>query len=66
MAKIFKTADELIGRTPLLELTHIEKEFELQAKLLAKLEYFTFPGQQKRREVRKYSQNLSISIPQEA
>ena len=44
MAKIFKTADELIGRTPLLELTHIEKEFELQAKVLAKLEYFNPAG----------------------
>lgn len=49
MAKIFKTADELIGRTPLLELTHIEKEFELQAKLLAKLEYFNPAGSVKDR-----------------
>ena len=49
MAKIFKTADELIGHTPLLELTHIEKEFELQAKLLAKLEYFNPAGSVKDR-----------------
>lgn len=49
MAKIFKTADELIGRTPLLELTHIEKEFELQAKVLAKLEYFNPAGSVKDR-----------------
>lgn len=49
MAKIFKTADELIGHTPLLELTHIEKEFDLQAKLLAKLEYFNPAGSVKDR-----------------
>ena len=49
MAKIFKTADELIGRTPLLELTHIEKEFDLQAKVLAKLEYFNPAGSVKDR-----------------
>ena len=40
MSKIYTSADQLIGRTPLLELTHIEKEEGLQAKLLAKLEYF--------------------------
>lgn len=44
MAKIYKSADELIGRTPLLELTHIEKEFKLQATILAKLEYFNLSG----------------------
>ena len=49
MAKIFKTADELIGRTPLLELTHIEKELDLQAKVLAKLEYFNPAGSVKDR-----------------
>lgn len=43
MAKIYTSADQLIGKTPLLELTHIEKEFDLQAKLLAKLELFN-PG----------------------
>ena len=37
MSKIYKTADELIGKTPLLELTHIEKEFGLKAKIVAKL-----------------------------
>ena len=39
MAKIYTSADQLIGTTPLLELTHIEKEFGLKAKLLAKLDY---------------------------
>lgn len=44
MANIYKSADELIGRTPLLELAHIEKELELKATLLAKLEYFNLSG----------------------
>lgn len=34
MSKVFKSADQLIGGTPLLELTHIEKEFGLKAKIL--------------------------------
>ena len=38
MSKIYTSADQLIGKTPLLELTHIEKELNLQAKVLAKLE----------------------------
>lgn len=49
MSKIYKSADELIGKTPLLELTHIEKEFQLQAKILAKLEYFNPAGSVKDR-----------------
>jgi cysteine synthase A len=40
MSRIFTSADQLIGNTPLLELTHIEKAEGLQAKLFAKLEYF--------------------------
>ena len=44
MANVYTSADQLIGKTPLLELTHIEKEFELQAKLLAKLEYLNPAG----------------------
>lgn len=44
MSKIYTSADQLIGRTPLLELTHIEKEFALKAKLVAKLEYFNPAG----------------------
>lgn len=40
MSKIYTSADQLIGGTPLLELTHLEKEESLQARVLAKLEYF--------------------------
>lgn len=40
MSKIYTAADQLIGHTPLLELTHIEKEQELPAHIIAKLEYF--------------------------
>ena len=44
MSKIFTSADQLIGKTPLLELTHIEKNLNLGAKILAKLEYFNPAG----------------------
>lgn len=44
MGNIYTSADQLIGKTPLLELTHIEKEFGLNAKLLAKLEYLNPAG----------------------
>lgn len=53
MANIFKSADQLIGRTPLLELTNIEKEFGLKAKILAKLEYFNPAGSVKDRVAKK-------------
>ena len=43
MSRIYTSADQLIGRTPLLELTHIERKFGLNARILAKLEYFN-PG----------------------
>ncbi|MBQ8359515.1 MAG: cysteine synthase A [Oscillospiraceae bacterium] len=49
MANIYTSADQLIGKTPLLELTHIEKELGLKAKLLAKLEYFNPAGSVKDR-----------------
>ena len=49
MARIFTSADQLIGGTPLLELTGIEKELGLQAKILAKLEYFNPTGSVKDR-----------------
>lgn len=52
MANIYTSADQLIGHTPLLELTHIEKEFALKAKLLAKLEYFNPAGSVKDRIAR--------------
>lgn len=44
MGKIYTSADQLIGNTPLLRLTHLEKEFGLHAKLLAKLEYLNPAG----------------------
>lgn len=44
MSNIYKTADQFIGKTPLLELTHIEKEEDLKATVLAKLEYFNPAG----------------------
>ena len=49
MANIYTSADQLIGKTPLLELVHIEKEENLNAKLLAKLEYFNPAGSVKDR-----------------
>ena len=49
MANIYTSADQLIGKTPLLELTHIEKKFGLKAKILAKLEYFNPAGSVKDR-----------------
>ncbi len=49
MSAIFTSADQLIGKTPLLELTNIEKEEGLEAKLLAKLEYFNPAGSVKDR-----------------
>ena len=49
MSKIYTSADQLIGHTPLLELTHIEKDENLSAKLLAKLEYFNPAGSVKDR-----------------
>ena len=49
MSNIYTSADKLIGRTPLLELTHIEKELGLKAKVLAKLEYFNPAGSVKDR-----------------
>ena len=52
MSRIFTSADQLIGGTPLLELTHIEKEEQLGAKLLAKLEYFNPAGSVKDRIAR--------------
>ena len=49
MGKIYTSADQLIGRTPLLELKHIEKELGLEAKIVAKLEYFNPAGSVKDR-----------------
>ena len=52
MSKIYKTAEQLVGNTPILELTHIEKELDLKARLLAKLEYFNPAGSVKDRIAR--------------
>ncbi len=53
MSRIYTSADRLIGNTPLLELTHIEKKYGLKAKVLAKLEYFNPAGSVKDRIARK-------------
>ena len=52
MSKIYTSADQLIGHTPLLELTHIENAENLEAKILAKLEYFNPAGSVKDRIAR--------------
>ena len=49
MGNVYKTADQLIGKTPHLELTHIEKELNLKARILAKLEYYNPAGSVKDR-----------------
>lgn len=49
MSRIFMSADELIGHTPLMELTHIEGEYGLKARILAKIEYFNPAGSVKDR-----------------
>ena len=49
MSNIYTSADQLIGKTPLLELAHIEKEEKLEATVLAKLEYFNPAGSVKDR-----------------
>ena len=49
MSQIYTSADQLIGKTPLLELVHIEKELGLEARILAKLEYFNPAGSVKDR-----------------
>ena len=49
MSNIYTSADQLIGKTPLLELVHIEKELGLEARILAKLEYFNPAGSVKDR-----------------
>ena len=51
--KIYTSADQLIGRTPLLELTHIEKKYSMKARLLAKLEYFNPAGSVKDRAAKE-------------
>ena len=54
MSSIFTSADQLIGKTPLLELTQIENEWNLKARILAKLEYFNPAGSVSRDIKRKF------------
>lgn len=61
MANIYTSADQLIGRTPLLELTHIEEEYNLNAKILAKLEYFNPAGSVKDRVAKAMIDNAEKS-----
>lgn len=53
MSKVYTSADQLIGKTPLLELTHLEKKYDLKAKLVAKVEYFNPAGSVKDRIAKK-------------
>ena len=61
MSKIYTSADQLIGKTPLLELSHIEKAEKLEAKLLAKLEYFNPAGSVKDRIAKKMIDDAEAS-----
>ena len=61
MANIKSSVTELIGLTPLLELTHIEKELGLKAKLVAKLEYFNATGSVKDRIAKKMIEDAEAS-----
>ena len=61
MSKIYTSADQLIGKTPLLELSHIEKTEKLEAKLLAKLEYFNPAGSVKDRIAKKMIDDAEAS-----
>ena len=61
MSKIYTSADQLIGHTPLLELTHIEKQEDLKATILAKLEYFNPAGSVKDRIAKKMIDDAEAS-----
>lgn len=61
MSKIYTSATELIGKTPLLELTHIEKSFGLKAKIIAKLEYLNPAGSVKDRVAKAMLDEAEIS-----
>lgn len=58
---IYKSADQLIGKTPLLELTHIEEKLNLKAKIVAKLEYLNPAGSVKDRIARKMIEDAENS-----
>ncbi|MCI7133656.1 MAG: cysteine synthase A [Clostridiales bacterium] len=61
MSKIYTSADQLIGKTPLLELAHIEKDLDLKVKILAKLEYFNPAGSVKDRIAKKMIDDAEAS-----
>ena len=61
MANIYTSADQLIGKTPLLELTRIEDELGLKAKVLAKLEYFNPAGSVKDRIAKRMIEDAEAS-----
>ena len=61
MSKIYTSAAQLIGKTPLLELTHLEKELKLEARILAKLEYFNPAGSVKDRIARAMIEDAEAS-----
>jgi cysteine synthase A len=61
MAKIYTSVDQLIGRTPLLELTHIEKQFNLKARIIAKIEYLNPAGSVKDRIAKKMIDDAEAS-----
>ena len=61
MSKIYTSADQLVGKTPLLELTHIEKAEKLEARLLAKLEYFNPAGSVKDRIAKAILDDAEVS-----
>lgn len=61
MAKIYTSIDQLIGRTPLLELKHIEKQFDLKARIIAKMEYLNPAGSVKDRIAKKMIDDAEAS-----
>ncbi len=61
MSNIYTSADQLVGKTPLLELTHIEKEFNLKARIIAKLEYLNPAGSVKDRIAKKILDDAEAS-----
>ena len=65
MENIYTSAAQLIGHTPLLELTHLEKKYDLKARLLAKLEYFN-PGGSVKDRVALSSSSPPPAIPASA
>lgn len=61
MSKIYTSVDQLIGRTPLLELTHLEVKYDLKAKILAKLEYLNPAGSVKDRIAKAMIEEAELS-----